>query len=73
MKKFLKLIKFKLTLWYSLVLLIIAMVFVLSMNVAITAYFQRDPMSGMAYTLLDHGRTAKGVSPSFRGGSGVCS
>ena len=51
MKKFFRSIKFKLTLWYSLVLLILGLIFVISVNVMISQYmgrpYQHEPFAGV--------------------------
>jgi len=43
---FLKTIRFKLTLWYSLLLLVVCFFFVLFANIIITRHFLRDPIEG---------------------------
>lgn len=42
--KFFKTIKFKLTFWYSLLLIIICAIFIFGVNIIVTQYYQRDPI-----------------------------
>lgn len=42
-----KTIRFKLTLWYSLLLILLSIIFVVTINIIITNHFKRDPVNGL--------------------------